>query len=63
MSTGLQLYSVRVPRSTEDSEYYVVASNPAAAVDTYLREVLDEGISMDEEEMAEEGWLYVDLVG
>lgn len=63
MTTDLNLYSVRVPRSAEDSGYLVVATTAQAAATRYVQSVRGEAISVDEEEMEDEGALYVDHVG
>ncbi|MCW3784180.1 hypothetical protein [Defluviimonas salinarum] len=67
MSTATNaLFSVRVPRSAEDSEYLVVAASAEAAAGLYVAAVMADGaeaISVEPEEMAEAGELYVDKIG
>lgn len=56
------LYSVRVPRSAEDSEWLVAAKSSEAAAQLYIEGVIAEDLSVDAQELAEAGELYVDLI-
>ena len=58
----MKLYSVRVPRSVEDTEYLIVAKNADAAAEAYVQGIIDDELSVDAGEVAEAGELYVDLV-
>lgn len=59
----MNLYNVRIPRSIESTEWYVVAETAEDAMRLYVDGVVDEMVSVDEGELVETGSLYVDHVG
>jgi hypothetical protein len=60
---ALNLYSVSVPNSMENSEWYVVARDVTHAAEIYTQGVLDDILSVDMGEMEDEAELKVELVG
>ncbi|MCE6959357.1 hypothetical protein LAZ40_09865 [Cereibacter sphaeroides] len=59
----MNLYSVTVPDSTEDSEFLVVAPDALAAATLYVEGVTGDQLAVDTEEMADAGELDVHLIG
>jgi hypothetical protein len=59
----MNLYSVRVPRSEEDTEWYIVAETSQLAAQLYLTCVNQDHIGGDPEAIYEAKALYVDHVG
>ncbi|MEP3595312.1 hypothetical protein, partial [Parvibaculum sp.] len=60
---ALNLYTVSVSNSLEDTEYYVVARDCTHAAEIYVQAVIDDILSADLEEMEQEAALTVERVG
>ena len=59
----MKLFSIRNPESVENSEYMVLADDHQQAAELYVQNIFDEGISVDEEELADQGSLEVTKLG
>lgn len=55
----LKRFMISIPDSAEDTSWFVDASSPEAAAELYVSAALDERISVDLEEMEDEGELRV----
>lgn len=59
----MNLYTVSVSNSIEDTEYYLVARDCTHAAEIYVQAVIDDILSADLEEMEQEAALTVERVG